>query len=70
MRIVLWGMIGWAVALVVVLLVPAWHEGDRSWWPTTCILGLALGALGVFYLRRGRGSVAERKPATTEGRGG
>ncbi|MCA0437993.1 MAG: DUF2530 domain-containing protein [Actinobacteria bacterium] len=49
----------WALALIVTLLVPALHTGERSWWPWCCIIGLALGALGYGYLRRGRGNAAD-----------
>jgi Protein of unknown function (DUF2530) len=49
----------WAVALVVTLLVPSLHDGDRSWWPWCCVAGLGLGLIGYAYLRRGRGNAAE-----------
>ncbi len=55
-RIVEIGMLVWLMALVVVLLVPSLHEGDRSWWPQVCLAGLALGALGWVYLWWGRGN--------------
>lgn len=55
-RIVEWGMAGWAVALAVILLVPDLRSGDRAWWPWCCVAGLALGALGWTYVRRGRGN--------------
>ena len=55
-RIVEIGMLVWLVALVVVLLVPSLHAGDRSWWPQVCIAGLGLGAIGWIYLWRGRGN--------------
>ncbi len=58
-RIVLVGCAFWAVALVVTLIVPSWHGGDRSWWPWTCVTGLVLGLVGWLYLRRGRGNAAE-----------
>ena len=50
------GVAAWVVALVVTLLVPALHEGDRGWWPWTCVAGVALGGLGWAYVRRGRGN--------------
>lgn len=56
--VVRWGLLAWAVALVVTLAVPALHQGDRSWWPWTCVGGLAVGALGYVYVRRGRGNAA------------
>lgn len=49
---------GWALALAVILAVPSLHQGDRDWWPWTCVAGLVLGALGYLYLRRGRGNAA------------
>ncbi len=58
-RIIEVGLAVWVVALVVVLVVPALHEGGRSWWPWCCVAGLGLGALGWVYLRRGRGNAAE-----------
>jgi hypothetical protein len=58
-RVVQWGMVGWAVALVVVLLVPSVREGDRSWWVWVPLAGLALGAIGHVYLVRGRGNAAD-----------
>ncbi|MDN5798070.1 MAG: DUF2530 domain-containing protein [Intrasporangium sp.] len=58
-RIVEMGMLGWLVALVVVLLVPALHAGDRSWWPWCCVAGLGLGVVSLFYVRRGRGNAAD-----------
>ena len=55
-RIVLGGIAAWVVALVVTLAVPDLRTGDRSWWPWTCVAGIALGLLGYVYLRRGRGN--------------
>ena len=57
-RIVIAGLVAWVVALVVVLVVPALHTGDRFWWPWTCVSGLALGLIGLAYLLRGRGNAA------------
>lgn len=57
-RIIVLGSVVWALALVVTLLVPGLHSGDRSWWPWTCVGGLALGAIGYVYVSRGRGNAA------------
>lgn len=57
-RIVLGGLVLWAVALVLTLAVPSLHTGDRDWWPWCCVAGLALGSLGYAYMRRGRGNAA------------
>jgi hypothetical protein len=52
------GTAAWSVALVVTLLVPSLHTGDRSWWPWTCVAGIALGACGWWYVARGKGNAA------------
>lgn len=54
--IVLVGTSLWTVALVVTLLVPALHTGERSWWPWTCVTGIALGVFAWWYVGRGRGA--------------
>lgn len=59
LRIIEAGLAAWAVALVVTLVVPALHEGDRSWWPWTCVAGLVLGGIGWAYVRRGRGNARD-----------
>jgi hypothetical protein len=43
----------WVLALVVTLLVHDLHTGDRSWWPWTCVTGIALGAFASWYVGRG-----------------
>ncbi|WP_084072295.1 DUF2530 domain-containing protein [Knoellia sinensis] len=58
-RIVGIGLVLWGVALVLTLLVPALHEGDRSWWPWACVAGLVLGTVGLLYVRRGRGNASD-----------
>jgi hypothetical protein len=57
-RIVEIGMACWFVALVISVLVPALHQADRSWWPWTCVAGIAGGAMALLYVRRGRGNAA------------
>ena len=57
-RIVLAGTAVFAAALVVTLLVPALHAGERDWWPWACLSGLALGMIGLLYISRGRGNAA------------
>ena len=52
------GTAAWAVALIVILLVPALHTGERSWWPWTCVTGIALGAFAWWYVGRGRGNAS------------
>lgn len=58
-KIVAWGTLCWGVILAATLLIPALHEGDRSWWPWCAAAGAALGLFGWAYLRRGRGNAAD-----------
>ncbi len=57
-RLVLAGTLLWVLALVLTLAVPVLHHGNRSWWPWTAVSGVALGAVGLAYLHRGRGNAA------------
>ena len=59
LRIIEVGMAVWLVALVVTLVVPALHEGDRDWWPWACVAGIVLGGIGWAYVRRGRGNARD-----------
>ena len=59
LRIIEVGLAAWVVALVVTLVVPALHQGDRDWWPWTCVAGFVLGCLGWAYVRRGRGNARD-----------
>lgn len=59
LRIIEVGLAAWVVALVVILSVPALHEGDRDWWPWTCVAGFVLGAIGWVYVWRGRGNASD-----------
>ena len=61
------GMALWVVALVVFVLVPTLHQGQRAWWPWTCAAGIAGGGLALLYVRRGRGNAASAHlPARTQ----
>ena len=57
-HVILAGTLVWALALVITLAVPALRTGERSWWPWACVTGLVLGAIGLVYVRRGRGNAA------------
>jgi hypothetical protein len=59
LRIIEAGLAAWVLALVVILVVPALHEGDRDWWPWTCVAGFVLGAIGWVYVWRGRGNASD-----------
>ena len=56
--IVVVGTAVWALALVVTLVVPSLHTGERSWWPWACVTGIALGAFAWWYVGRGPRSTA------------
>ena len=56
------GIALWSAALVVSLLVPALHQGDRHWWPWACLAGMVGGSLALLYVRRGRGNAAMARP--------
>ncbi len=57
-RIVELGLVGWLIALGVILAVPALRTGERAWWPWCAVAGVAVGLIGYGYLRRGKGNVA------------
>jgi Protein of unknown function (DUF2530) len=53
---------GWAVALVVLLIVGL--PARDNWWIWTCVVGLALGLFGLWYvpfLKRGRARAAAQR---------
>ncbi|MGC5582877.1 DUF2530 domain-containing protein [Ornithinimicrobium sp. W1665] len=54
--LVRWGLLLWAVALLLLLLVPALRSDGREWWVWIPVAGLVGGALGHVYLTRGRGN--------------
>ena len=52
---------GWAVALVVLLIVRGSLPAGQRWWIWTCVCGLAFGIFGLWYvprLKRGRARAA------------
>ncbi len=57
---------GWAVALIVVLIVRGSLPPTERWWVWTCVTGVVLGCFGLWYvprLQRGRDRLAERRAA-------
>lgn len=58
LRIAQAGTLAWLVALVVTLVVPALHTGERGWWPWTCVAGAVIGVVGSVYIHRGRGNAS------------
>ncbi len=56
---------GWAVALVVLLIVRGSLPPGQRWWIWTCVCGVAFGLFGLWYvprLKRGRARAAARAP--------
>jgi hypothetical protein len=54
---------GWAVALVVLLIVRGSLPAGQRWWVWTCVAGLAFGLFGLWYvprLKHGRARAAAR----------
>jgi len=66
-RVVTWvGTAGWAVALVVLLIIRGSLPADQRWWIWTCVTGLVMGLFGLWYvprLKRGRSRAAARRAA-------
>jgi len=57
---------GWAVALVVLLIVRTGLPAGERWWVWTGVAGLAMGFFGLWYvprLQRGRAATAQRRAA-------
>jgi hypothetical protein len=55
--------VGWAVALIVLLIVRNSLPADARWWLWTCVTGLVMGLFGLWYvprLKRGRARAAAR----------
>jgi hypothetical protein len=57
---------GWAVALIVLVIVRDRLPADARWWIWTCVTGLVMGLFGLWYvprLKRGRSRAAARRAA-------
>jgi Protein of unknown function (DUF2530) len=61
---------GWAIALVVLLIVRGSLPAGERWWVWTCVAGLAFGIFALWYvprLKRGRTrAAAGREPGGPE----
>jgi ABC-type nickel/cobalt efflux system permease component RcnA len=58
------GTVGWAVALIVLLIVRGRLPADARWWIWTCAAGLVMGLFGLWYvprLKRARARAAARR---------
>jgi phosphate/sulfate permease len=56
---------GWAVALIVVVIIRSQLRPDVRWWVWTCATGLLLGFFGLWYvprLKRTRSARAQSAP--------
>ena len=69
--VTLTGTAGWAVALIVLLIVrDSLPAGDR-WWIWTCAVGLAMGLFALWYVprfKRARARAAARRAAQADQR--
>ena len=57
---------GWAVALIVLLIVRSSLPAGARWWLWTCVAGLVMGLFALWYvprLKRGRSRAAARRAA-------
>jgi Protein of unknown function (DUF2530) len=55
---------GWAVALVVMLIIRSQIPAGQRWWIWTCLAGTVMGLFGLWYvprLKRRRARVAQRR---------
>ena len=60
---------GWAVALVVILIVRGTLPAGERWWVWTCVTGLVLGLFGLWYvphLQRRRTEAAAQRAAQAQ----
>jgi ABC-type nickel/cobalt efflux system permease component RcnA len=60
------GTIGWALALIVLLIVRGSLPADARWWIWTCAAGVVMGLFALWYvprLKRARARAAERRAA-------
>ncbi len=68
-RLVIWTVTaGWAVALVVLLIVRGSLPAGQRWWVWTCACGLAFGLFGSWYVPRLK-RTRERKAARRQAQG-
>jgi hypothetical protein len=64
--VALTGTAGWALALIVLLIVRGSLPADARWWIWTCAAGLAMGLFALWYVprfKRARARAAARRAA-------
>ena len=57
---------GWAMALIVLVIVRSSLPADARWWIWTCVAGVVMGLFALWYvprLKRGRSRAAARRAA-------
>ncbi|HZC41980.1 MAG TPA: DUF2530 domain-containing protein [Streptosporangiaceae bacterium] len=62
--------IGWAAALVVVLVLRDQLPQADRWWVWTCVAGVVMGLFGLWYvprMKRARERAARRRAAAGKG---
>jgi Protein of unknown function (DUF2530) len=67
--VTLTGTAGWALALIVLLIVRGSLPADARWWIWTCAAGLAMGLFALWYMprfKRARARSAARRAAAQE----
>ena len=58
--------VGWALALIVLLIVRGSLPADARWWIWTCTTGLVMGLFGLWYVpryKRARAQAAAERAA-------
>ena len=58
--------VGWALALIVLLIIRGSLPADARWWIWTCAAGLVMGLFGLWYVprfKRARARAAARRAA-------
>jgi hypothetical protein len=56
--------VGWAIALVILLILHDQLPSSQRWWSWTCLAGVAMGLFGLWYvprLKRGRARKAQQR---------
>jgi drug/metabolite transporter (DMT)-like permease len=56
--------VGWAIALVVLLVLRDQLPDSERWWIWTCLAGVVMGLFGLWYvpsLKRARARAAQRR---------
>jgi Protein of unknown function (DUF2530) len=59
---------GWAIALIVLLIVRSSLPAGSRWWIWTCAAGFGMGLFGLWYvprLKRARARAAERRASAS-----